>query len=102
VRFKGKTRELSHEQGIHDYPDFEGRVIEIIVKQAGELRGKQVVPGSSLENLGFDSFDAVSLMFALEDEFHVEIPDEKVRGLTTVSDIVAELRQLCAAQRPSS
>ncbi len=83
-------------------PDFEARVIKIIAKQAGELGGKQVAPGSSLQDLGFDSFDAVSLMFALEEEFHVEIPDEKVRGLTTVGDIVAQLRQLCAVRQTAS
>ncbi|MCI5911464.1 MAG: acyl carrier protein [Oscillospiraceae bacterium] len=39
------------------------------------------------EDLGADSLDIVDLMMAIEEEFDVEIPDEKLEGIKTVGDI---------------
>ena len=39
-------------------------------------------------DLGADSLDVVELIMSIEDEFEVEVPDEKIEGITTVGDIV--------------
>ena len=39
------------------------------------------------EELGADSLDIVDRMMAIEEEFDVEIPDEKLEGIKTVGDI---------------
>jgi len=39
-------------------------------------------------NLGADSLDIVELIMALEEEYEIEIPDEDVEKIDTVSDVV--------------
>lgn len=43
------------------------------------------------EDLGVDSLDLVELVMAIEEEFHVEIPDEQAAGFKTVGEIVKYL-----------
>lgn len=43
------------------------------------------------EDLGADSLDVTDLIMAIEEEFEVEIPDEKAEGIETVGDIVKYL-----------
>jgi len=50
--------------------------------------------GQSLEELGVDSLDAVTMVFDLEEVFQISIPDDKVRSLRTVQDIIDGVRML--------
>lgn len=43
---------------------------------------------SFVNDLGADSLDAVELVMAIEDEFNIEIPNEKIDNLDTVQNIV--------------
>ena len=50
---------------------------------------------SSLEELGLDSLGALELVFEIEEEFSVKVPDDRIPGLRTVRDVcdgVEELR----------
>ncbi|MCE7872696.1 acyl carrier protein [bacterium CPR1] len=47
----------------------------------------------SFESLGFESMDAFDLLFALEDELKVSIPDDVARSLDTVRGLVDCLAQ---------
>ena len=40
------------------------------------------------EDLDADSLDAVELIMAVEEEFDIEIPDDKATEIKTVQDIV--------------
>jgi acyl carrier protein len=40
-----------------------------------------------LDDLGADSLDVVELVMSLEEEFNIEVPDEEVEGMRTVSDV---------------
>lgn len=40
------------------------------------------------EDLGADSLDAIDIVMSVEDEFGLEVPDEVVESMSTVSDIV--------------
>ena len=40
------------------------------------------------DELGADSLDVVELLMSIEDEFDVEIPDEKIESLKTVGSVV--------------
>lgn len=42
--------------------------------------------------LGIDSLEKVDLMIALEDEFHLTLPDGVEMGWKTVGDVVATIR----------
>ena len=64
------------------------KVREIICDQL-ELEEDQVTMDSILlEDLGADSIDLADLVMTFEDEFDLEISDEALENIKTVSDIV--------------
>ncbi|MBP5429941.1 MAG: acyl carrier protein [Elusimicrobiaceae bacterium] len=69
------------------------RVKNIIVEQLG-VEADQVKPEAQFVNdLGADSLDTVELIMALEEEFDVEIPDEKAEKIKTVGEAVAYIQE---------
>lgn len=68
------------------------KVVDIIVDKLSCKR-EEVKLESSFEELGADSLDAVEIIMAFEEEFGVEIPDEKAEGMKTIKDIVEFLDQ---------
>ena len=53
---------------------------------------------SSFEQLGIDSMDAVEILFALENEFDISIPDEEVRQVRNVREMCEGIARLVAAK----
>jgi acyl carrier protein len=49
---------------------------------------------SSFEELGIDSMDGVNIIFALENEFNINVPDEEVKNIRSVRDMVEGVRKL--------
>ena len=49
---------------------------------------EKIVPTAELETLGIDSLKAINILFELEEEFDIEIPNELIAEMSTVSDIV--------------
>lgn len=47
----------------------------------------------TLEELGMDSFDAINLFFALEDEFNIELPDE-AKNYKNIEDVILGVEAL--------
>ncbi len=45
------------------------------------------------EDLGADSLDVVDMLMSLEDEFDVEIPDEKIEKMRTVAEVVTYIEE---------
>ena len=72
----------------------EEKVKEVIVNELGASED-EVVSGAELVNdLLADSLDVVTLTMALEEEFCVEISDEKTEKLVTVQDVVDIVTEL--------
>lgn len=64
------------------------KVRDIVVDQLQQDR-ENVTPNSTfVDDLGADSLDIVELIMRFEDEFGIEIPDEKAEKIKTVSDVV--------------
>jgi acyl carrier protein len=53
---------------------------------------------SAFEQLGIDSMDAVEILFALENEFDISIPDEEVKTVRNVRQMVEGVERLLAAK----
>src|ERR1700744_3384664 len=69
------------------------RVLRIIAEtQRKDL--SQVTIDSGFEELGIDSMDGVNIVFALENEFNVNVPDEEVKSIRSVRDMVAGVIRL--------
>jgi len=63
------------------------RVLKVIA-EAQRLPIEKVTIESSFEELGIDSMDGVSLLFALENEFDISIPDSAARNIHSVRAMV--------------
>lgn len=64
------------------------KVRGIVADQLG-VEAEEVKEDSTfVDDLGADSLDIVELIMRFEDEFGVEIPDEKAEKIKTVNDIV--------------
>lgn len=74
----------------------ETRVKAIIVKQLNVQEGDISPDKSFVEDLGADSLDVAELLMLMEEEFDIEIPEEKAEGLRTVGDAFAYI----SAQKP--
>jgi acyl carrier protein len=59
-----------------------------------------IKPETNLQELGIDSLDVFTLLFELENAFKISIPDDDVRSIRTVNDIVAGVKKLLAAAPP--
>jgi acyl carrier protein len=57
---------------------------------------------SGLQELGFDSLDTIILLSELEQEFSIQIPDDSIRSVRTVNDVVEGVRLLLAQPRPDA
>jgi len=68
--------------------DIEQRVKKIIAEQLGVAEDQVTNDKSFVDDLGADSLDTVELVMALEDEFHIEIPDEDAEKITTVQQAI--------------
>ncbi|MDY4770311.1 MAG: acyl carrier protein [Lachnospiraceae bacterium] len=51
-----------------------------------------------MEDLGFTSFDFMSMLGELEDEFNIEIDEQEVADIRTVQEAVDYLEKLAAEQ----
>ena len=59
---------------------------------------ESVTIDSDFQQLGIDSMDAVEILFALENEFDISIPDDEVRSVRNVRDMCAGVERLVAAK----
>jgi acyl carrier protein len=62
----------------------------------------QVTIDSSFEELGIDSMDGINIVFALENEFNINIPDEAVKTIRSVRDMVEGVRNLVEGSGPAA
>ncbi len=75
-----------------DVKEIEKKVIAATAEQVGAKEESITLKTTFIEDLGFDSLDAVELVMALEEEFGIEIPDEDAEKLLTVGGVVEYLR----------
>ena len=54
---------------------------------------------SSLDDLGISSLDSISLVFEFEDKYGVEVPNEELKKVRTIRDIVDGVDALIQAKK---
>ena len=64
------------------------RVKEILCDQLDVEPEKATMDSLIADDLGADSLDVVEVIMSLEDEFGIEVPDEAVKDVRTVGDVV--------------
>jgi acyl carrier protein len=78
--------------------DLGARVIKVIA-QTQRIPVESISPDSTFEELKIDSLDGINIVFALENEFGIEIPDEGVQSMRGVRDAIAGVRRLVEAKK---
>ena len=64
-------------------------VKEILVDQL-DVNEEDIEMESSLsDDLGADSLDAIDIAMTIEDQYSIEVPDEVIKNIKTVEDIVS-------------
>jgi acyl carrier protein len=67
--------------------EIERALIEIVGKEK-KLDPAALTPNTPLADAGIDSLDALTILFAIEEEFHISIPDDRARAIKTVGDMI--------------
>jgi acyl carrier protein len=55
---------------------------------------EKITPESTFQELGIDSMDGINILFALENEFNINIPDEAAREVRGIKDLVDGVERL--------
>ncbi len=62
-----------------------------------EVKPENITPESRfMEDLGFTSFDFMSMLGELEDEFDIEVDEQKAANIRTIQEAVEYLESLTA------
>ena len=72
------------------------KIVEIVTNHLAldEETAKQLNPESSMKEMKIDSLDIVEIIMKIEDEFEIEIPDEKLKEFQNLGDIARYIQQI--------
>ena len=73
--------------------DVSPKVIEIIAREQ-HLDVTKITLDSTFAELGIDSLDGVNILFALEEEFKLDIPDTVAQNMRSVRQVVDSLTRV--------
>jgi|TARA_B100000941_G_C28411606_1_gene503776 acyl carrier protein len=74
--------------------DIADKVKEIIATHLSIDKAKITNESSIVDDLGADSLDTVELVMAFEEEFNLEIADDKAGEILTVGDAIEHLERI--------
>ena len=75
------------------------KIIQLIaaVKRIPE---ENVTIDSTFEQLGLDSLDAINLIYEIESDFNISVPDEVARSIKDVRQLIEALKTALTATSP--
>ena len=68
-------------------------VIDVIAREQ-KCSPADLALETRLEDLGIDSLRAITILYQLEEQFEIEVPNELIETLVTIGDIVTSIDQL--------
>ena len=71
------------------------RVVRVITKTQ-KLADGRVTESSTFKELGIDSLDGLNILFAIEEEFGLNVPDDAAMEFKSVPEVVAGIERLLA------
>ena len=77
------------------------RVIRVIAMNK-KMAPEELSPASRFEDLKMDSHDALNMIFALEEEFDVDIPNEEAAKMKSVGEAIHGVEELLKAKSSAS
>jgi acyl carrier protein len=79
-----------------------GEQVMAVIARTQRLPVESITLDSTFEQLKIDSLDGINIVFEIEKEFDIEIPDEGVSNLRSVRQTVEGVRQLVAKKGQAS
>jgi len=73
------------------------RVIEVIAKTQ-HVSAESITIDKTFAELKIDSLDGMNILFAVESEFDISIPDDQAAAIKSVRDMVEGIEKLVAAK----
>ena len=73
--------------------DIDDRVMRVIA-ETQKIPADSVTMDKTFEDLKIDSLDGINIVFGLENEFNISIPDEGMESMRGVRDAANGVRQL--------
>ncbi len=73
-------------------------LLDILVEQLGVQRGQLTPEARIKEDLGADSLTIMEIAMAIEEHFHIAIPDDEWDGDSTVGDTIEILAKYLASR----
>ena len=70
------------------------KLVEILLEVFGFSAQELSKDISFKDDLAVDSLDIYKLVMTLEEEFNIDIPDESVKGIETIADLIRVLKEL--------
>ena len=67
--------------------EIEQKLIEI-VRREKPVPDELLKPSTPLAEAGIDSLDSLTILFAIEEQFRISIPDDRARAIKTFADLV--------------
>jgi acyl carrier protein len=74
-----------------------GRV-EAVIAKTQKIPLESVSIDKTFEELKIDSLDGINILFALEEEFGIDIPDEPANKIRSVREMVEGIEKLLAVK----
>ena len=65
-----------------------------IIAATQHLPNEKIAADSTFQELGIDSLDGINILFAVESEFNINIPDDAAQNIRSVSDVVNGIARL--------
>jgi acyl carrier protein len=81
--------------------DLATKVMEVIAKTQ-RIPLESISLDSTFEQLKIDSLDGINIVFALENEFGINIPDDGVQSMRSIGETVEGVRKLLALKTAES
>jgi acyl carrier protein len=75
------------------YEELTSRV-KTIIASAQHLPQEKITADSTFLELGIDSLDGINILFAVESEFNINIPDDAAQNLRSVRDVIDGIAKL--------
>ena len=79
------------------HSELAARVAAVIAKTQ-KIPAESVTVDKTFEDLKIDSLDGINILFALEEEFKVDIPDDAAQKIRSVGEMVDGLEKLIAGK----
>ena len=78
----------------HSEPDDLGARVIRVIAQTQRIPAESISLDSTFEQLKIDSLDGINIVFAIENEFGITIPDDGLQNLQSVRQTMDGVRQL--------